>query len=290
MLGEHLLGIYEKAFDPDASWAYRAQTAGELGFDFIELSIDEQDSRIERLYWPTIRKRELAGICSDRGTPLMSMCLSAHRRYPFGSADEGLRARSMDILKRAVEFAAETGIRLIQLAAYDVYYEPSTDESRKRYIEMLAEAVKFAESHCVMLANETMDTEFVNSVSRHLEYQRLLESPWFKVYPDMGNLSAWELDVSRELRLGRGSIVQVHVKDTRPVHGKGGAQFKNVPFGEGCVDFVKCFSTLEAQEYRGPYLIEMWHNREQNDRSAIAAARDFVRACYDRAADAQGGE
>lgn len=71
MLGEHLLGIYEKAFDPDASWAYRAQTAGELGFDFIELSIDEQDSRIERLYWPTVRKRELAGICSDRGTPLM---------------------------------------------------------------------------------------------------------------------------------------------------------------------------------------------------------------------------
>lgn len=31
-------------------------------------------------------------------------------------------------------------------------------------------------------------------------------------------------------------------------------------------------------------------NGEQNDRSAIAAARDFVRACCDRAADAQGGE
>jgi L-ribulose-5-phosphate 3-epimerase len=31
-----------------------------------------------------------------------------------------------------------------------------------------------------------------------------------------------------------------------------------VPFGEGVVDFERCFETLKQTGYCGPYLIEMW--------------------------------
>ena len=50
MLGEHLLGIYEKALDAEDDWYQRMEKARELGFDFLEISIDETDERLSRIY------------------------------------------------------------------------------------------------------------------------------------------------------------------------------------------------------------------------------------------------
>ena len=49
MLGDHFLGLYEKAMPPSLSWEERLNTARDLGFDFVEISIDETDDRIRRL-------------------------------------------------------------------------------------------------------------------------------------------------------------------------------------------------------------------------------------------------
>ena len=47
MLGDHFLGLYEKAMPPTLSWEERLKTARDLGFDFVEISIDETDERME---------------------------------------------------------------------------------------------------------------------------------------------------------------------------------------------------------------------------------------------------
>ena len=46
MLGNHFLGIYEKALDPTGSWEVRLSKAAEFGFDYMEISIDETDVRL----------------------------------------------------------------------------------------------------------------------------------------------------------------------------------------------------------------------------------------------------
>ena len=51
------------------------------------------------------------------------MCLSGHRKYPLGSHDKEIQKKSLEIMKKAIDFAADLGIRIIQLAGYDVYYE-----------------------------------------------------------------------------------------------------------------------------------------------------------------------
>ena len=51
MLGNNLLGLYEKALPPEMNWEERLQTAKILGYDYMEISIDETDERINRLYW-----------------------------------------------------------------------------------------------------------------------------------------------------------------------------------------------------------------------------------------------
>ena len=67
MLGKHLLGLYEKALDPAEDWASRLRTAKELGFDFMEISIDESDSRLARLDWTKEQMESLRRICYEEG-------------------------------------------------------------------------------------------------------------------------------------------------------------------------------------------------------------------------------
>ncbi|MEG2037933.1 MAG: TIM barrel protein, partial [Ruthenibacterium sp.] len=105
MLGEHLLGIYEKAFDTLDSWETRLNKAKELGFDYLEISIDESDERLARLAWTAEQMEMLRRKSYDAHMPIRSMCLSAHRRFPFGSADPAVRAKAYALMERAITLA-----------------------------------------------------------------------------------------------------------------------------------------------------------------------------------------
>ena len=285
MLGNHLLGIYEKALNPEDDWHKRLKKARDLGFDFMEICIDENDMRLARLEWTREEREELSRAIYETGVPLLSMCLSAHRRFPFGSADPAIREKAYLIMDQAIDFAVDLGIRTIQIAGYDVYYEESTFDSRRLFFEGLQWAAAQASRKGVMLANEIMDTAFLNSITKHLFYEKQISSPWLKVYPDVGNLSAWGNDIVAELEKGRGSIVQVHLKDTLTVTDTFEGQFKNVPFGKGCVNFPLCFSTLEKMGYTGPYLIEMWYHEGQNDMETVGHAKAWIEKQYAQATE-----
>ena len=277
MLGDHLLGLYEKALDPQDDWRTRLTKTKAMGFVFMEISIDETDARLARLDWTREQQEELRRICYETGVPLQSMCLSAHRRFPFGSGDEKIRAQAYEVMEKAVDLCLALGVRVIQLAGYDVYYEPSTPESVRLFREGMAWAAKLAAKKQVMLAMEIMDTPFMNSISKHMAYEGMLHSPWYKVYPDMGNISAWpENDVDFEFEQGIASIVAVHLKDTLAVTKEFPGKFKCVPFGTGCVDFPKRFAQLERLGYRGPYMIEMWYAPGTEDVAEVLQAKQWL--------------
>ncbi len=276
MLNGHLVGLYEKALPPEWGWEQRLETAKELGFDYVEISIDETDERLERLNWDRQSRRRLLDTCLEQQMPLRSMCLSAHRRFPFGSADPRLREKAYELMERSVQFAADLGLRVIQLAGYDVYYEPSTRMSAEAFLEGIKWAVKVAEKYQVMLAMEIMDTPFMNSITKHLQYEKRINSPWYKLYPDIGNLSAWSHDVEQELAKGISSIVGVHVKETKAVSASFPGQFKGVAFGAGCVNFARCFRTLEQLNFKGPYVIEMWNDPKVDNVQAVKEAMAFI--------------
>ncbi len=81
------IGIYEKALPKDISWKERFSLVKEMDFDFIEMSIDETDERLARLDWSEEKIAELREEMFSSGVRIHSICLSAHRRFPFGSAD-----------------------------------------------------------------------------------------------------------------------------------------------------------------------------------------------------------
>lgn len=280
MLGNHKLGLYEKALDPKDDWRVRFEKIKTMGFDFIEICIDEQDERIERLYWNDVKIESLRRMSFEAGIPIMSMCLSAHRRYAFGSEDPNKQRKAYEVMELAIKFCAQAGIRLIQLAGYDVYYEPTTAKSRENFLNGLRWAVKKAAQYEVMLGMEIMDTDFMNSIFRFKWYEQEINSPWFRVYPDIGNLTAWGNDIQNELREGIGSIVSIHVKETLPVTKDFPGKFKGVPFGQGTVDFEECFRVLEELQYTGPYMIEMWYDNGTNDVDVVSEAKSFIEEKY----------
>lgn len=71
----------------------------------------------------------------ETGVGIPSMCLSAHRRFPFGSRDDAVRQRAREIMSKAIRLARDLGIRTIQLAGYDVYYEDHDEGTRQRLLK-----------------------------------------------------------------------------------------------------------------------------------------------------------
>lgn len=265
------VGIYEKALPLNISVQEKLALAAEAGFDFVELSIDESDERLARLDWTDAERREFKKVLDDAPIPMFDICLSAHRKFALGSADEKIRSQALDIMAKAIDFGAACGIRIIQLAGYYVYYEPETPDSIKLYTEGLHYGLERAEKAGVMLGLENVDGTHVNSVTVAMDFVNQFNSPWFHVYPDIGNLSEQELDVKAELELGRGHIVAVHVKDVK----KG--QVRRIPFGEGLVDFDGAFQTLANMQFAGPILIEMWNDDSPDTVKIIKNALQFIK-------------
>ena len=266
------IGIYEKALPFNVDWHERLAKAKEVGFDFVEISIDESDERLNRLDWSAKERANLRAAIANNGVPIITMCLSGHRKYPLGSADPATRQRAFDIMQKAVDFAVDVGVRIIQLAGYYVYYEPHTNDSLPRYQEGLAQGLEWAGKAGVMLALENVDGNDVDSVTQAMVFVDAFNSPWFQVYPDIGNLSEHGLDVCAELELARGHMVGLHVKDTIP------GEPRRVPFGEGTTPFVAAFEKLAEMNFAGPVLLEMWNDDSPDSLRIVQEARAWVTA------------
>ena len=271
-------GIYEKALPPGLEWPGLLESARKAGYDYVEMSVDESDGRLARLAWTAGQKAAFRAAIADAGVTVPSICLSGHRRFPFGSADPAIRERARSVMRGAIDLAVDTGIRTIQLAGYDVYYEPSTPESLALFDEGLDWAIGLAERAQVMLAMEIMDTPLMGTITRWRTWAELFPSPWFQVYPDIGNLSSWTDNVPVELAKALGRIVAVHVKDTLPPAPGFPGKFKEVPFGEGRVDFHAAFRALAAMRFRGCYLVEMWTHTAPDPIAECSRAREWILA------------
>ncbi|MFO8149331.1 MAG: L-ribulose-5-phosphate 3-epimerase, partial [Trueperaceae bacterium] len=158
------LGVYEKALPSTLDWPERLALARRLGFDYLELSIDESDARLARLDPASPERAAIRAAVAASGVPVFSLCLSAHRRFALGSADPVTRARAHEVFEAAIDLAVELGVRVIQVAGYFVYYEDETPESVERYVEGLARGAAAAARAGVMLGIENMDTVGIASL------------------------------------------------------------------------------------------------------------------------------
>ena len=270
---EYRLGLYEKSMPNSLTLAQKLAEAKAAGFDYLELSIDETDDKLARLDWS---REEIAGAVQaqvEQELPIRSICLSGHRKYPLGHPDPAVQQQSLAIMEKAVCLAARLGVRVIQLAGYDVYYEPSTPQTRSDFEKNLRLCVKMAAREGVILGFETMETAFLNTVSKAMYWVERIHSPYLQVYPDIGNLTnaalTYESDVCQDLRMGEGHLAAIHLKETTP------GIFREVPFGAGHVYF-STLAPLARQLGVCRFVGEFWYTGGEDWRDTLRSSRTFL--------------
>lgn len=278
----YLLGMYEKAVPKFLSWKEKLLACKQAGFDWLEISIDETDEKINRLYMSEKDKKEIVQAIKETGTPILTMCFSAQRKYSLGSLGKEKHDKAMDMMQKAIDFASDIGIRIIQLAGYDCYYEESNEQSKAEFIKNLKTATEMAAKKGILLGFETMmDRDFIDTVEKGVQYSTLVGSPYLGVYPDIGNLAGarhdfnYQTSVEEDLRKGKGHIFACHLKETKP------KTDRNVPWGTGLTNYeedIKILKELGVRMFNG----EFWCVDESNYKEDLKKANDFLRDKLDK--------
>lgn len=279
MSKEYSIGLYEKAMPDTLSWKEKFLAAKEAGYDFVEISIDASEAKIARVYMSKKERLELVKTMYETGMPLHTMNMSSLTKYSLGNDKPEYEARGMEILKNAIELAADLGVRIVMVPGYDVFYEPSDYETKKRFLGNLKTAVKWAEKAGVVLAFETMENEFMNTVEKAMKYVTLVNSPYLKIYPDSGNLTNaavnYKNDVIEDLELGRSHVVALHMKETLP------GKFREIPYGTGHVDF-EAFAEKAWDMGVRKFVTEFWYVGNPNWKEDLKAAHEMFEKILDR--------
>jgi sugar phosphate isomerase/epimerase len=175
-------------------------------------------------------------------------------------------------VKRVMSLAFDLGPRVVVIQAGRV---PDADEEKASAprVGYLAEALRALGAHGdrtgVVLALETG----LESGATLREYLNRFDAGSLQVNYDPANLLMNGFDPIESLRELRGKVRHVHAKDARIVGASRSA--REVPLGQGDIDWLQLLATLEEVDYRGWLTIE---RESSDDRLGDAAgAVSFLR-------------
>lgn len=249
------IGLYEKAMRNTLTWKEKLQCAKECGYDYLEISIDATEEKINRIYMDTEEKREIVEAIFDTGIPIGSMSVSALTKYALGDPDQAVRDRGMEIAEKSIQLSSALGVRTVMIPGYDIYYGESTIETKRYFLENIRKIAEIAEREGILVGFETMENNFMNTTGKAVQYVNMVDSAYLKIYPDAGNITnaavANRHDVCEDLSLGKGKLIALHLKETKP------DVYREVPFLTGHVEFERIINTAWKLGVRR-YVTELW--------------------------------
>lgn len=249
------IGLYEKAMRNTLTWKEKLQCAKECGYDYLEISIDATEEKINRIYMDTEEKREIMEAIFDTGIPIGSMSVSALTKYALGDPDQAVRDRGMEIAEKSIQLSSALGVRTVMIPGYDIYYGESTIETKRYFLENIRKIAEIAEREGILVGFETMENNFMNTTGKAVQYVNMVDSAYLKIYPDAGNITnaavANRHDVCEDLSLGKGKLIALHLKETKP------GVYREVPFLTGHVEFERIINTAWKLGVRR-YVTELW--------------------------------
>lgn len=266
------LGLYEKSMPETFSVEEKLALAKKAGFDFMEISIDETDKKMSRIFDKQIRN-DIINAKNNTDFFIKTMCLSGHRKYPLGSEDPETRKMSLEIMQAAIDFSVDVGIRIIQLAGYDVYYTESNEKTAEYFLEGLYKCTEMASCAGVMMGFETMETPLMNTAAKAKKYVDAVGSPYLKIYPDIGNITNGTDDYLGDLKCAKGDIIAAHLKETVP------GVYRDMEFGQGRVDFKGCIDELLSQGVR-IFNLEFWYDGKTEPLEYVMRNKNYVEKIF----------
>ena len=161
-----------------------------------------------------------------------------------------------------------------------MYFGTSTPETVRRFTDAMNELKLLAARFGTAIGFETMENAFMNTVEKGMRWVETFDSAYVQLYPDIGNTTnaavLYGTDPLADLRLGHGHILAFHLKETKP------GVFREIPYGEGHVDFPAAIETVWALGVRR-FVTEFWYDKTLPDwRGELLKARTRFADILDR--------
>jgi len=248
--------IYPRSFSVDSI----LEASARLGFDGVELNVDEEAFSPERL---SKRDRgEIANTAASLGLELPSLCSGLFWKYNLGSADETLRENGIELGKECCRLASDLGAKVVLVV-------PAVATPTVPYEEMWAlarasvqEIGSAAEDVGVTVGVENVWNRFLYSPLEFRQFLRDVNRESVKAYFDVGNILFLGFPQQWIQALGR-EIACVHVKDFNLER----REFKGLLQGD--IPWPEVMAALKAVGYNGFLNVEV--SPDPNDPMKAAA-------------------
>ena len=269
-LQELPFGLYEKSICTSWPWEDKFALVKDAGYDYLEIAIDGTPEKLARL--DNLQEMKEIRRCSEKyDLPLYTFAFTANRFFPLGEPDASIRKEGIRLLGKACDFAAYVGARIINIAAYDVYEKPGSAETERLFLESLAECADLAASRGVIISLETMDSPFISTTERAMEFVRMTDSPFIQIGADPANITAFGHDPVTDIPKGGRHVVEVEFKDALP------GEVRDIALGTGIVDFAGVFRMLKDIRYQGFLAFETWAYEDPSRHHVIYKALEFLK-------------
>lgn len=207
-------------------------------------------------------RKDFVQFVADQGLVISALCGDLGHGFLDASKNDELVAKS----KACVDLAVDLGTDVVT-THIGTLPEEEDDPRWKACYEAVLELAAYGESKGVYFATETGP----ESAEHLLRFLETVPSTGIKVNYDPANFVMAGFDQLGGVKVLRDYIVHTHAKDGVRVDGRG----KEVPLGDGAVDFPAYIALLDEIGYDGFHTIE----REVGDDpvSDIVKAVEFLR-------------
>ncbi len=243
-------GINQWAFPPDWSVEQVLALAASIGFESVELCVDEAGAL--PLDAPEARLKEIRDFAAKQGLRLSSVGCGLGWKYPLSAAEPEARKQALAVVEQALRVTAGLGADALLVVPGAVTPTLAYDVALENALEAVREAAVFAERHQVKIGIENVWNRFLLSPVEMRDFIDHCESPWVGAYFDVGNVLAFGYP-EQWIRILGDRICKIHLKDFRTATG---SLDGFVMLMEGDVDWPRVMRSLRAIGYEGPLTAE----------------------------------
>ncbi len=229
--------------------------AAEIGADGFQIYVTSGDMEPSRM--SQTARGDFVHFVASQGLVISALCGDYGHGFLDAAKNDELVAKS----KACVDLAVDLGTNVVT-THIGTLPEDENDPKWRVCYEAMSELSEYGEAKGVYFATETGP----ESAEHLLRFLESIPTTGIKVNYDPANLVMRDFDALGGVKVLKDYIVHTHAKDGIRVDGEG----KEVPLGEGDVDFPKYLGVLDEIGYEGFLTIE----REVDD----DPVRDIVKA------------
>ena len=231
-----LLGMLPKPL----SYADKFKMARDVGFEVVQAYTTPDQREAE----------EIKKAADDAKIKIDSVMNTDHWKYPLSSGDPAVVEKCVAGMKTSLHNAKLWGSDAVLLVPAVVNPQTSYRDAWTRSQTEIRKLIPLAQELGVVIAIEEVWNKFLLSPLEFNAYVDELNSPWVRVWFDVGNVVLFGYPQDWIRTLGQ-RIVKVHLKDFK----RDGYQWVNL--GEGDIDWAEVRKAFSERGYSGSATVEL---------------------------------